>query len=131
MVESIITHVFLGSASNTLKMRSQIPALAQRVNRLWTLFQFPYPAGRSFQRAPLRSTHKTPFTKLRLSLAVTPTDPGRPGKNPSILRHWEELSSYRFMQASFFLREAYTLPFPTPDPPLRSETSFSLIVDSP
>lgn len=44
---------------------------------LCALFQFPYSAGRSFQRAPLRSTHKTPFTKVRVCLAVTPTEPGR------------------------------------------------------
>ena len=56
-----------------LKPLSQIPALAQRVKRLWTLFQLPYPGGRSFHWAPLRSTHRTPLTKVRLSLAVTPT----------------------------------------------------------
>ena len=72
-MESIITYLLSGSSSNTWKILSQIPDLAQRVNRLWTLFQLPYPGGRSFQWAPLRSTHRTPFTNFRLSLAVTPT----------------------------------------------------------
>ena len=48
-------------------------------------WQLPYPAGRGMRRAPLRSTHRTLSTKLRLSLAVTPAGPGLPGKNDSIL----------------------------------------------
>ena len=46
MVESIITYLLSGSCSSTWKILSQIPALAQRVKRLWTLFQLPYPGGR-------------------------------------------------------------------------------------
>jgi hypothetical protein len=42
------------------------------VKRLWTLFHFPYRSGRSLQRAPDRSTHKTAFTNSRLSAAVRP-----------------------------------------------------------
>ena len=87
MVESIITYLLSGSSSNTWKILSQIPALAQRVKRLWTLFQLPYPGGRSFHCAPLRNTHRTPLTKVRLSLAVTPTQPGRPGKKLSTRCH--------------------------------------------
>ena len=43
MVESIITCLLSGSSSNTWKIFSHIPDLAQRVKRLWTLFQLPYP----------------------------------------------------------------------------------------
>ena len=46
---------------------------------------FPYLSGWSFQWAPLRSVYNTPLTKLRLSSAVAPSDPGRPGMKCSIL----------------------------------------------
>jgi hypothetical protein len=92
MVESIITRRLSLSSGKTLNISSQIPDRAQRVKRLWTLFQLPYSTGRPFHCAPLRSTQRTPFTKLRLSLAVTPTWPGRPGRKPSICRHWDALS---------------------------------------
>ena len=53
--------------------------------------------GQQFHWTPLRSTHRTPLTNCRLSLAVAPTYPGRPGKKPSIRRHCDALTSYRFM----------------------------------
>ena len=65
----------VGIIQKDLEYLLQIPDLAQRVKRLWTLFQLPCPAGRSFHCAKLRNTHGTPWTKPRLSLVVTPTSP--------------------------------------------------------
>ena len=45
MVESIITYLLFSSYSNTWNILSQISDLAQRVKRLWTLFQLPYPGA--------------------------------------------------------------------------------------
>ena len=72
-----------------LGILSQIPALAQRVKRLWTLFQLPYPGGRSFVRRCAAV-----LTKVRLSLAVTPTQPGRPGKKLSTCQCCSTGNSY-------------------------------------
>ena len=73
MVESIIRYWFFLSATKSAKMRSQTPARAQRMNRVCTLLYLPYRSGRSCQRAPERSTQKTPLTNWRLSAAVRPT----------------------------------------------------------
>ena len=58
MVESIITYLLSGASGRSWEILSQIPALAKRVKRLWELFQLPYPGGRSFHWAPLRSTQR-------------------------------------------------------------------------
>jgi hypothetical protein len=83
------------SLVSTTKTRSQTPALAQREKRVCTLFHLPYRSGRSLQRAPERSTHNTPSTNRRLSLAVRPRSPALPGRRASIRAHCASVSSYR------------------------------------
>ena len=78
MVESIVTYRLYESYRRTRNILFQIPDLAKRVIRLWALFQLPYCACRSFHSAPLRSTHRTPYTKLRFSLASYSNVPGTP-----------------------------------------------------
>ena len=45
MVESIMTYLSPESFGSTWKILSQIPDLAQRVKRLWAIFQLPYCRG--------------------------------------------------------------------------------------
>src|SRR5580698_8201535 len=86
---------FLGSLMSDLNTRSHTPVLAQRVKRLCTVFHLPYRSGRSYQRAPERRTHKTPFTNCRLSAALRPGSPTFPGKTSAIRSHCASVSSYR------------------------------------
>lgn len=53
------------------------------------------PGGRSFQRAPLRSTHAMPSKQRRGSIAGRPTWPvrGMYGNKSAINRHWASVSS--------------------------------------
>ena len=80
------------TGSNHGGINHHVP-VAQRVKRLWMLFQLPYSAGGSFHSAQMCRSHRTPFTELRLSLAVKLTCPGRPGRECSFLRHWDTLNS--------------------------------------
>ena len=45
------------ASTRRTKILCQIPDLAQRVKRLWTLFQLPYPAGSSFRCATPTGLH--------------------------------------------------------------------------
>ena len=94
-VVSSMRYWLSGSPVRLPKTRSQTPAFAHRVKRLWTVFHLPYRSGRSLQRAPERRTHRTAFTNSRLSSPVRPGSPFFPGKKPSIRRHCSFDSSYR------------------------------------
>src|SRR5262245_36043928 len=94
-VVSSIRYWLSGSPVRLANTRSHTPAFAQRVKRLCTVFHFPYRSGRSLQRAPERSTHKTPFTNSRLSPPVRPGSVGLPGNRSSMRRHCTSDSSYR------------------------------------
>src|SRR5260370_14803313 len=66
------------------KMRSQMPFADQRSKRFHTDFQLPNRSGRSRHGDPASSSQATPPTQTRLSLAVTPGSPSRPGKKSLI-----------------------------------------------
>ncbi len=56
-----------GSSVKCCIIRSHTPLSHQRENRLYTLFHFPYSAGRNRHWAPLRSIQSTPSMKRRHS----------------------------------------------------------------
>src|SRR5271169_566187 len=93
IVLSIIAYSLSGSAAKCLNIRSQTPALAQRLKRRCVLFQSPKRSGRSRQGAPLRYLHNTASTNRRLSLAFAPTWPSRPGSKSLIRSHWSSCSA--------------------------------------
>src|SRR5215831_1636615 len=84
MVESRMSHSRSGSCRAS-KTRCQVPFLAQRSSRRHTAFQLPKRSGRSRQGAPVLAIHRTASMKSRLSRAVQPGWPGRPG-NRSLIR---------------------------------------------
>src|SRR3954464_9599740 len=92
-VLSIITYSLSASPAKCRKILSQTPVLAQRQKRVWTFFQAPNRSGRSRQGMPARYRYSTASTNKRLSLAVTPTCPARPGSRPSIRSHWSSRSA--------------------------------------
>src|SRR5215471_12278886 len=85
-VESRMSHSRSGSC-NVSTIAFQMPFLAQRSKRRKTLFQFPKRSGRSRQGAPVLPIHNTASTKRRLSQAVRPRRPGRPGRRSLIRSH--------------------------------------------
>lgn len=89
-----MTHSVSASAANVLKIICQTPALAHRINRLWTLGHFPYSDGKALHAAPLRATHITADINFRLSIAVLPGSDFLPGKLSLIFSHWSSLKSY-------------------------------------
>src|SRR5689334_1150796 len=85
---SIIAYPLSASPAEGRKILSHTPVLAQRQKRVWTFFQAPNRSGRSRQGMPARYRYSTASTNRRLSLAVTPTHPARPGSRSLILSHW-------------------------------------------
>ena len=53
------------SSTNSCTMRWNIPARLHCWNRRWQVWYGGYRCGRSFQGAPVRKIHKTPFNTLR------------------------------------------------------------------
>src|SRR3954467_2910906 len=87
-VLSIIAYSLSASPARCRKILSHTPAFAQRQKRAWTFFQSPTRACRSRQGMPARERYSTAATNRRLSFAVTPTHPSRPGSRSVILPHW-------------------------------------------
>src|SRR3954451_2463899 len=95
IVPSIIAYSLSASPAKCRKTRSHTPVLAQRQKRVWTFFQAPNRSGRSRQGMPARYRYSTASTNSRLSLAVTPTHPSRPGRRSLILSHWSSRRAER------------------------------------
>ena len=53
------------SSTSSMAMSLKTPSLTHCWNRLWHVWYGGYRAGRSFQGAPVRSIHKTPFNTSR------------------------------------------------------------------
>src|SRR3954462_4248741 len=87
-VLSIIAYSSSASPARRSKTRFQTPPLAQRQKRVWTFFQVPNRSGRARQGMPARWRYGTASTNSRLSLAVTPTHPSRPGSRSLNRSHW-------------------------------------------
>jgi hypothetical protein len=94
MVESIITYSLSGSCDRVLKTRSQPPLLLHREWRRCTTRKSPNRSGKSRQGMPERYRYSTASTNNRLSRAVTPTWPSRPGSKSLMRSHWSSLSGY-------------------------------------
>src|SRR5215831_8508027 len=83
-VESKMSHSRSGSRRASIT-RAQTPLAAQRSKRRQALFQLPNRSGRSRQGMPVRATYRTASTNNRLSAAIPPCCPGRPGSR-SLMR---------------------------------------------
>jgi hypothetical protein len=83
------------SPRNVRQMSSQTPCSSQSRSLRQQVLGEGYWAGRSFQRAPDRSTHKIPSKQLRLSLGGRPPDLERLilGNNGLIFFHCSSVSS--------------------------------------
>src|SRR3954449_12226900 len=95
IVLSTIAYSSSASPAKCRKTRSHTPVLAQRQKRVWTFFQAPNRSGRSRQGMPARYRYSTASTSRRLSFAVTPTHPSRPGSRSLILSHRSSRSAWR------------------------------------
>src|SRR4051794_14993484 len=93
IVLSIMAYSLSASPAECRKTRSHTPVLAQRQKRVWTFFQAPNRSGRSRQGMPARYRYSTASTNSRLSSAVTPTHPSRPGSRSLIRSHWSSRSA--------------------------------------
>src|SRR5271155_447758 len=93
MVESTIRYSKSGSSDIATKMRHQTPLRLHRLNRRKTLFQSPNTSGRSRQGEPVRTTHSTPSTNIRLSRPVEPFWSGRPIISGEIRPHAASLKA--------------------------------------
>lgn len=87
MVLSIMAYSVSASSAKCWKSVAQTPLLAQRVKRVCTAFHGPYRSGRSRHGMPARYRYSTASTNRRLSFAVTPTCPARPGSKSWIRSH--------------------------------------------
>jgi len=83
------------SAKNARQAFSQTSLSSQPCNRLQQVLAEGYPLGKSFQRAPLRNTHKIPSKQWRLAIGSCPPFAERrgSGKNRAILTHCSSVSS--------------------------------------
>lgn len=83
------------SATNARQTRSQTPSSSQSRRRRQHVLAEGYRSGRSFQRAPLRSTQRIPSKTLRLSIGLGPPFPDRlnSGKSGSIFCHCSSVSN--------------------------------------
>src|SRR5580692_7025893 len=95
-VLSRISHSKSGSFI-TSKTRAQTPLADQRSNRFHTEFHLPKRSGMSRQGAPVLPIQSTASTKRRLSLAVTPGSPARPGRKSSIRSQCSSAIAWRCM----------------------------------
>jgi len=80
--------------TNTRQARSQTPCSSPSRRRRQHVLEEGYFLGRSFQRAPLRSTHKIPSNTLRSSIGFRPPFGERWnfGNNGSIFSHCSSVS---------------------------------------
>ncbi len=101
------TNPRLGPALSRWKRCSQIFLSRQREKRRWVFFQSPYWGGKSRHGAPVLRIHSTALTNRRLSLAICPRDPVRPGNTGSMTSHWASVRSCRWQRGIvrvFFMR---------------------------
>ncbi len=91
------------SPDNSLTIRSQRFALAQRRNRLKTRVHRPKCGGRSRQGVPVRNRQRTPSRKRRLSTAVRPGSVTLPGHSGATRAH---ISSVKTVRSEFILSPA-------------------------
>ena len=121
------------SIRSCLKTRSQVPRLAQRSKRLYTVFQLPYLSGMSRQGAPVFSRHITALTKSRSPRLAR--GPRLVGIRGSICCHCSSLSSCRCTASvdQLFDRRATMIsgPLPRPDFRLRAFSVDQEIRDTP
>src|SRR5215471_5661677 len=87
-----------GSSANAARIRSQIPALAQRRKRFHTLFHLPKNGGRSRHGVPVRAIQMTASTNSRLSSPERPGSPGLPGSKCSMRPHCTSDNRCRIIQ---------------------------------
>jgi hypothetical protein len=80
---SIMSHLKSGSSIKVSSSRSHTPLSRQRMKRRCVLLQPPKSGGRSRHGAPVRMTQKTALMKRRLSCAIPPQVPSRPGRSGS------------------------------------------------
>ena len=101
IVLSIMPFSMSGSVAKCSSIRSQTPLSHQRANRLYTLFHFPYSAGKNRHWAPLRLIHSTASTKRR-QLASFPTYTfGSSLRKSRIFVHWSSWS-FAFDMTPFY-----------------------------
>jgi hypothetical protein len=83
------------SASNARQALSQTPDSSQSRKRRQQVAGDGYRSGKSFQRAPLRSTHKIPSKQGRFGLGFGPpfAEPRASGNNGSMIFHCSSVSS--------------------------------------
>lgn len=83
------------SAKKALQISSQTPCSSQSRSLRQQVLGDGYCAGRSFQRAPLRSTQRMPSKHRRLSIRFRPPfgDLRTRGNNGSIFAHWASVNS--------------------------------------
>jgi hypothetical protein len=93
VVASRMEPVSSTSMASSWKSRSHTPALAQRENRLYTVFQEPKRSGRSRQATPVLVRQMTALTKSRSPRLET--GPVRTGRRASMRFHSASLSSCR------------------------------------
>lgn len=91
-----------GSALNSLKRRSQTPAIAQRRKRACAPVHLSNSGGRSRHGAAVRASHSTASTNRRLSAPLRPGNPSRPGRCPSIRAHCASVNVRLLKIASVF-----------------------------
>ena len=102
IVLSMRTYSKSGSALNSLKRRSQTPAIAHRRKRACAPVHLPNSGGRSRQGAAVRASHNTASTNRRLSSPLRPGNPSRPGRCPSIRAHCASVNVRLLKIASVF-----------------------------
>ena len=93
VVASRMEPVSSTSMASSLKSRSHTPVLAQRENRLYTVFQEPKRSGRSRQETPVLVRQMTALTKSRSPRLET--GPVRTGRRASMRFHSASVSSCR------------------------------------
>lgn len=82
------------SLSSPRHALSHAPTLSQYCKRRQQVLGDGKCGGKSFQRAPLRSTHKIPSKQRRLSIGLGPPQPrGIGGRYRSIFAHWASVNS--------------------------------------
>jgi hypothetical protein len=95
IVPSMRAYSKSGSSDKARKSFSNTPLSAHRRKRFHTENQLPKYSGTSRHGAPVRTTHKTPSTKRRLSLPARPGSPFLPGTSGAIRSHWASVRTVR------------------------------------
>lgn len=79
------------SSANAARIFGKAPAHTHAWNRRWHVWYGGYRRGKSFHGAPVRSTHRMPFSTARGSWGGRPRPPGRHrdlGMSGAIRSHW-------------------------------------------